>query len=159
MLPTILIDTNVYGYAVEEDTKSEDSKHVLKYGKEHKEKSYGTLIIVTELYESKQQEKLLELFSSSVGFILELEISERLTECSKLAWEYLQKLRLEKGSLPDCRLLAMATIAGVDIIITWNRRGVFSENLLKKVEKINTENGYKTPKILTPSEFLSQISS
>jgi len=53
----------------------------------------------------------------------------------------------------------MATIAGVDIIITWNRRGVFSENLLKKVEKINTENGYKTPKILTPSEFLSQISS
>jgi len=44
---SILIDTNVYGYAVEEDRKSEDSRRVLEYGREHKAKSYGSLIMVT----------------------------------------------------------------------------------------------------------------
>jgi len=99
------------------------------------------------------------LFSSSVGLIVELEISEKLGECNKLAWIYLQELKLEKSSLPDCRLLAIAATAEVDIIITWNRRGIFSRDSLKRVKKINQEKRYKTPKILTPSEFLSQIFS
>ncbi len=30
---SMLIDTNVYGYAIEEDEKSEDSRRVLEYGK------------------------------------------------------------------------------------------------------------------------------
>ncbi len=115
--------------------------------------------MVTELYESKRQEELLGLFSSSVGLIVGLEISERLPECNKLAWRYLQELRLEKSSLPDCRLLAIASAAGIDMIITWNRRGVFSKDSLKKVGKINQEKRYKTPKIFTPLEFLSRISS
>lgn len=158
MQPRILIDTNVYGYAVEENKRCKDSIFVLEYAKKHRSVSYGSFINVNEFYEYEGYNRLIKLFSYSVGVIIELEIHDKLQDRDKLAWRYIQKLHLLKDNLTDARLLALSVIAEIDIIVTWNRRGIFGKEPLKRIKKINREMKYMTPEILNPREFLSRIS-
>lgn len=74
-------------------------------------------------------------------------------ECRNLAERY------SKIGIPpaDAAIVALASINRVDILLSWNRKHVANREKIAEVEKLNSKQGYPTPEIMTPDEFLARL--
>lgn len=71
------------------------------------------------------------------------------------------KQLLAEGSLPqkaaeDAMHIAVATVNGMDYLLTWNFKHIANASVRWKVEKICRENGYEPPVICTPQELMEE---
>lgn len=81
----------------------------------------------------------------------ELEINEdalRLTE-----------LLLEEGAVPrhavtDAAHIAVATVHGMDFLLTWNCRHIANAQMLVKIYEVCESAGFKCPLVCTPAELM-----
>ncbi len=86
-------------------------------------------------------------------------ISElQLTEEAQL----LAKALIEKGELPakaaiDALHIAIATVNGMDYLLTWNCKHIANATLRVSMESICLEEGYILPVICTPLELIEEI--
>ena len=87
----------------------------------------------------------------AIDQLKELEIDE---ECKKLA-----KILLEKKVIPnefpeDALHIAVASVHNMDAIVTWNFKHINNPVTRKKIKTIITEEGYNSPELCSPEEFL-----
>lgn len=66
---------------------------------------------------------------------------------------------IEKGPIPekaavDALHIAVATVHGMDYLLTWNCRHIANAEMRAAVAKICREAGYEPPIICTPEELL-----
>jgi hypothetical protein len=54
----------------------------------------------------------------------------------------------------DALHISIATIHGIDFLVTWNCKHIANAHIKKKLEKIIQENGYIMPVICTPEELM-----
>lgn len=83
--------------------------------------------------------------------ISEIEITEEV--------EVIAERLLSHGSLPakariDALHIAMATIGGIDYLLTWNCAHIANPAFRAKIESVIRSFGYKPPVICTPHELL-----
>ena len=69
------------------------------------------------------------------------------------------KQLLAEGLLPpkaaeDAMHIAIATMNGIDCLLTWNFKHIANASVRRKVERICRENGYEPPIICTPQELM-----
>jgi hypothetical protein len=57
----------------------------------------------------------------------------------------------------DALHLALATIHGCDILISWNCRHIANANKSDHIRVINGRLGLETPSLITPLEYLEQL--
>ena len=69
-----------------------------------------------------------------------------------LAKEYLNCRILGEASLSDALHVAAATVAGADLIISWNFKHIVNFNRICGFNSINIRLGYRAMTILSPME-------
>ena len=82
--------------------------------------------------------------------IPELRITDEVLE--------LAKALIEGGQLPqkaslDALHIAIATVNGMDYLLTWNCRHIANATLQKSIRRICEDSGYAMPVLCTPNEL------
>ena len=72
----------------------------------------------------------------------------------RLAFEYINDEVLTVKSIGDCRHAAIATVNGLDVLLSWNMKHLANYNRMRKINEVNSKNGYyKQLQLLTPLEI------
>ena len=83
--------------------------------------------------------------------IMYLDITEEATE---LAREFLQRSNLPLKAANDSLHIALATVYGLDYLLTWNCKHMANAQIQKKLSQISLQLGYELPVICTPYELI-----
>jgi hypothetical protein len=75
-------------------------------------------------------------------------------EVRELAEEYVQTGVLGSASADDATHVAAATVAGADVIVSWNFRHIVNYNRIRGFNAVNMRNGYRAVTILSPREVV-----
>lgn len=74
------------------------------------------------------------------------------TEVLSLAQMYLDAAVLGQSSKSDAIHVAAASVAGADLILSWNFKHIVNFDRIRGFNGVNTMNGYRTMTILSPME-------
>jgi len=91
---------------------------------------------------------LLRDFQSRTFLLL---LSE-LTEAANLADAYLNHNILPHNFLNDDRHIAIATVAGADLVASWNFKHIVHFEKIQRFNAVNIEMGYKSILVFSPRE-------
>ena len=73
-------------------------------------------------------------------------------EAFELADAYLERGVLTPKFYDDATHIALATLAGVDIVVSWNFRHIVRYDKIRAFNAVNLERGYKPVQIYSPRE-------
>jgi len=76
------------------------------------------------------------------------------TEAKELADAYLAHGVVGPGSLADALHVALATVSGVDVLVSWNFKHIVNLGRIRLFNAVNLEQGYGLIEIRTPKEVL-----
>jgi len=82
-----------------------------------------------------------------------LELNE---ETLHLARDLVQKGPIPERSKEDALHIALATVHGMDYLLTWNCRHIANAEMRKGVASVCTSLGYEAPIISTPEELMGE---
>lgn len=71
-----------------------------------------------------------------------------------LAMQFLAKSNLPPKAADDALHIAVATVYGLDYLLTWNCRHIANAQIQKKLARISFDAGYELPTICTPYELM-----
>ena len=77
-------------------------------------------------------------------------------ETHELAQQYVEAGVLDKASIDDATHVAAATIAGAEVIVSWNFRHIVNFNRILGFNSVNTRYGYRSMVILSPREVIDE---
>ena len=148
-IPKIYLDTSVFGGYYDSDFE-EDTQILF-------EKIFlGQFQVV---YSSTTEDELLEAPEKVKKIFINLpdsiktriELSE---EAVNLADVYLAENVVGRTSRSDCFHIAMATIFGVDILVSWNFKHIVNVKRIRGYNAVNMKLGYKPIDIRSPKEII-----
>ena len=73
-----------------------------------------------------------------------------------LAGRYIKAGVLTLNHLTDCKHVALAALACVDVLVSWNTRHIVNENRTRRFNDVSIGFGCDEIKILTPNNFIQQ---
>ncbi len=76
-------------------------------------------------------------------------------EADKLAEAYLEHGIVGPGSHSDALHVALATVSGADVLVSWNFRHIVNLGRIRLFNAVNLERGYRSIEIRSPKEVLS----
>ena len=71
-----------------------------------------------------------------------------------LAERYIKACVLTQNHLTDCKHVALAAIADVDVLVSWNTRHIVNENRTRRFNDVSIGFGCDAIKILTPNNVI-----
>lgn len=141
----LYIETSLFGFYYDENPINEEKKEsVRKLFKQIAEGffkngfiSYITLTELTRAPESIRDKLLLLITKYRLKEIeVERDKVEKLVQC------YIKVMPIFKRWENDARHIALATVSGVDILVTLNCEHIDNEQTIRKVKLINKAEGY-----------------
>ena len=73
-----------------------------------------------------------------------------------MAEQYLKAGVLGRASIDDATHVAAATVAGADLILSWNFMHIVNFNRILGFNSVNTRYGYRSMVILSPWEVIDE---
>ncbi len=112
--------------------------------------AYTSELVFNELNKTKEPKRsallsLIENFPSKT-----LQTNE---EAADLAEIYVKEKIIPEKFINDALHIAIATINGIDIIVSWNMEHIVKVKTIVEVNKINSKKGYNQIIIVTPEEI------
>jgi len=98
-------------------------------------------------------EKLRKILVAEIQKIPLLVISED-ENSAELLEKYEEEDFIRKGARLDLRHLAVATVGGVDAVVSWNFRDIVNIRTRRAVHAINLRLGYALIEIVSPEEVI-----
>lgn len=77
-------------------------------------------------------------------------------EAIVLADQYIKEKVVGRSSLEDCRHIALATVAKVDVVASWNFKHIVNFNRIKGYNSVNLRMGYPALEIRSPLELTDE---
>lgn len=81
-------------------------------------------------------------------------ILEDSDESRELAQAYVEHGIVGEGSRADALHVALATVAGVDVLVSWNFKHIVNLGRIRLFNSANIKNGYRAIEIRTPKEVM-----
>lgn len=108
-------------------------------------------IVTAEIADAPDEivEKLNQLLDCEPEFV------DLTAEAAELAEMYLAREILPATFSDDARHVACATMAGVDVLVSWNFKHIVNLRRMRAFNAINIEMGYRPIDILSPREVTS----
>jgi len=106
------------------------------------------------LQESGKGEK--EAASKRLRVIQNFQVLELRSEALELAESFITQNALPQKAADDALHIALATIYGIDYLLTWNCKHMANAEIQKKIAKISLEQGYEIPTICTPYGLMGE---
>jgi hypothetical protein len=143
----VYADTSVFGGTQDEEFDITSLNFFSKV-----ENGEFLLLLSTETYRELSvapEEVRTILLNLSEGSIEEVPIDD---EVRDLANEYIAAKVLGQASFSDALHVAAATVAGADLIISWNFKHIVNFNRIRGFNSVNIRFGYRAMTILSPKE-------
>ena len=151
----VYLDTSVISYLSQDDAP-ERMKDTLELWKDFVKGKYDVYLSQVTLDEiekcSESKRNKLYDYLSDIEYT-KLEINEEIVE---LAQKIIDMGILRPKSFDDCQHIAVAILAGCDVIISWNFKHIVNVKTVKGVKVITTLEGYKDLLIYPPSVLLEE---
>jgi hypothetical protein len=75
-------------------------------------------------------------------------------EMLKLAEKYMEQNIVSKNYYGDALHIAIATVLGIDVLVSWNFKHIVNLNKIKSFNSVNLKEGYNILEIRTPREVV-----
>jgi hypothetical protein len=150
-IPQIYIDTSVLGGCFDTEFQ-DDSNQFLREVIIGKKKIFISDLLLLELEDAPREIRRLveQLPIQSVEYI---SLNE---EAIVLANAYVAEGALGGASLLDARHIAMATLARVDVLVSWNFKHIVNLNRIRQFNAVNLKMGYLPIEIRSPREVIDE---
>lgn len=149
----IYVDTSVIGGCCDPEFK-EWSLGLLEDFKNGVYSLVLSVLTEAEIYEAPEEVKIVyEEFRECVEEILDLT-----PEAIELAEAYIKHDILTENYRDDARHIAVATVSGVDVLVSWNFKHIVHFGKIQKFNAVNIELGYKPILIHSPMEVTTYAS-
>jgi len=112
---------------------------------------YISQIVIDEASEGDQ-----EAAQQRLEKLKDIPLLELRTEALNLADKFIQRQALPVKASQDALHIAVATIYGMDYLLTWNCKHIANAVIGKKIAKITAQQGYELPTICTPYELMGE---
>ncbi|NJL61613.1 MAG: type II toxin-antitoxin system VapC family toxin [Methylacidiphilales bacterium] len=157
MNETAYIETSIFGYLTARSTKN----LILAANIEVTRDWWDNYRISLDLYASQIVLDEAVLGDSEIAYQrLEMLKGITLLEPSEIAQElviqFLSKTNLPPKAANDAAHIAIATVHGMDYLLTWNCKHIANAHIQKKLAQICSEFGYELPTICTPYEMIGE---
>lgn len=147
----LYIESSVFNFVFAEDAP--DKQKITKSFFAHKLANFDLFIsdlVVNELEKTKEPKRsaLLEIITKNPFKTLVTD-----EESSKLAKIYVSEGIIPEKFLNDALHIAIASVNGIDTVVSWNLEHIVKIKTMVGVNKINLREGYKQIFIVTPEEI------
>ena len=75
-------------------------------------------------------------------------------EMTKLAEKYMEQKIISENYYSDALHIAVATVIGVDVLVSWNFKHIVNLNRIKMFNSVNLREGYSILEIRSPREVI-----
>jgi hypothetical protein len=75
-------------------------------------------------------------------------------EMTKLAEKYIEQKIVSQNYYSDALHIAVATVIGVDVLVSWNFKHIVNLNKIKLFNSVNLQEAYNVLEIRTPRELI-----
>ncbi len=143
----VYVDTSVIGGCLDEEFRAASTQLI------ERSRTGNALLVVSDT-------TLAELAGApaKVRGVLEnlpkgcLEFVQQDAESEALAAEYIKQEVVPRGMLADAQHIAIATIARVDVLVSWNFRHIVNLDRIRGFNAVNLRSGYPMLEIRSPLE-------
>ncbi len=155
MSESAYIDTSILGYLTARATKNliiAANIEITRDWWESRRNDFALYISQVVLDEVAKGDA--EIAIKRLDLIQNIPLLELNQDVKNLAIQFLLKSNLPPKASDDATHIAIATVYGLDYLLTWNCKHIANAQIQKKLSKISTEFGYELPIICTPYELL-----
>ncbi|MCL1984265.1 MAG: type II toxin-antitoxin system VapC family toxin [Methanomassiliicoccaceae archaeon] len=151
--PKVYMETTTFNYFFDDD-RGQDHKYTVKLFEQIKDgkfEAFTSAYVIDELKKAREEkrDKMLELVNKyGIGLI------GRNDEVERLGRLYVAKGVIPKGFLTDALHIAIATVHGLDIIVSMNFEHIVKLKTIRMTGIINIENGYDPIEIRSSGEVV-----
>lgn len=138
-------------YADDAPEEKEITKEFFDLVKEEKHQIFISEVVEGEILRTpdpKRRKQLLDVIHA----IKVLSLTE---ECRMLAEDYISEGIIPMKYRPDALHIAIATLQGMDVLVTWNMEHMANPFTRIKIREINEKKGLKIIDIATPEEVIA----
>lgn len=158
----VVLDTNVYGWYIEYSIKgSRQSEAINAFNLLSKilEMKNSIEVLATQTIEREikaaKNSALSQLFYSLIKGVI--KTTKRVTELAEEYFQGWKKAKLHLVTIDDCEIVASATIAGVELLVTENRKTLNNPNVIGIIETVDSSKGLKKMKITDSKRALGDV--
>ena len=144
---SVYVDTSVFG-GVHDDEFAEASQRFFDRVRKGEYLVMISSITTGELTAAPEKVRQI-LESMPEGSLVEIPDSE---EAKDLAEAYIAAGALGRASSDDAFHVATATVAGVDLVLSWNFRHIVNYERIRRFNGVNIAHGYRQIEIRSPLE-------
>jgi predicted nucleic acid-binding protein len=145
----IYLDSSVIGGCLDVEFAA-DSNRLMKAAEEGKVIFVLSEVVFNEIRDAPPEvQAILTAIQNDV-----IETISETNEVINLRDEYLEAKILTPKSRNDATHVALATVARVDAIVSWNFKHIVRLDKIKAYNQVNFKNGYGVLQIVTPKEVL-----
>ena len=149
----VYLDTSVVShlYQVDAPEKMQNTLDLWELFKNKVYEVYISDIVIREISGCNEEKlKILLDYLKQIDY----NIVETDEDTIKLAGKFIDFGILKQKSFDDCQHIAVAILAGCDIITSWNFKHIVNVKTVRKVKVITTLEGYKDLLIYPPSVLI-----
>jgi len=152
---TVYIETSILGYLTARSTKNLILAANIEVTKDWWEKRsqvfdlYASLIVVDEASLGDS-----EIATKRVALLENCKLLNPTEAGQELTIQFLAKSNLPDKAANDAAHIALATVHGMDYLLTWNCKHIANVQIQKKLTQICSDFGYELPRICTPYELM-----
>jgi len=148
MIKSAYLDTSVFGGYFDEEFSDNTIPFFERIADERIQIFISKLLIAELAGAPNEVRELLKSIPQNQRTFVELT-----DEARTLANKYVEENVVGKTSRADCQHIAMATIAKVDVLVSWNFKHIVNLDRIRGYNGINLLMGYNTIEIRTPKEI------
>ncbi len=86
-----------------------------------------------------------------------LTILENSPEIDMLVQKLLDSAAVPRNSRPDAQRIAVATVHGVEYLVSWNHKHIVNENKREHINRVCREAGFQPITLCTPTQLMEDI--
>jgi len=152
---TVYIETSIFGYLTARSTKNlilaANIEVTLDWWNNYRNsfELYASEIVLDEAARGDTA-----IAAQRLNLLQSLMLVNLTEPAIELANEFLKQSNLPPKASNDALHIALATIYGLDYLLTWNCKHMANAQIQRKLAQISSELGYNLPVICTPYELM-----
>jgi hypothetical protein len=127
-------------------------QHITQEWWEKRQPLYDLYVSLIVLDEAKAGDP--EAAKKRLQSITDVPVLELTPEALALAKSFIEPGAIPKKAEEDALHIAVATVNGMDFLLTWNCKHIANAEIQKRIRTISQDHGYEAPMICTPEELM-----
>jgi predicted nucleic acid-binding protein len=152
---TVYIETSILGHLTARPTDNLILAANIKITQDWWNDCRGSFVLyASEVVEDEAARGDQEIADRRLNLLQSLMLLELTEEALELAQAFLNQSNLPSKASNDALHIALATVYGLDYLLTWNCKHMANAQIQRKLSQISSQLGYVLPIICTPYELI-----